>query len=110
MTYQVGIDLGTTYTAAAVHRKGRAMIFSLGSRGATIPSVVLLREDGTFLTGEAAERRAVTEPERVVREFKRRFGDPTPLIVAGSPYSAEALTAPGSDSGTAPSRRGIGPE
>ncbi|MCP4223212.1 MAG: Hsp70 family protein [Actinomycetia bacterium] len=93
MSYQVGVDLGTTYTAAAVYRNGRASICSLGSRGATIPSVVLLREDGTFLTGEAAERRAATEPERVVREFKRRFGDSTPLIVAGSPYSAEALTA-----------------
>ncbi len=93
MSYQAGIDLGTTYTAAAVYRKGRASICSLGSRGATIPSVVLLREDGTFLTGEAAARRAATEPERVVREFKRRFGDSTPLIVAGTPYSAEALTA-----------------
>jgi len=29
----------------------------------------------------------------VVREYKRRFGDTTPIIVAGSPYSAEALMA-----------------
>ena len=93
MSYEVGVDLGTTYTAAAVHRDGRAAICSLADRGAAIPSVVLLREDGSFLTGMAAERRAATEPERVVREFKRRFGDSTPIIVAGSPYSAEALSA-----------------
>ena len=93
VTYDVGIDLGTTYTAAAVHRDGRSAIFSLGSRTAAMPSVVLLRQDETVLTGEAAVRRAMTEPERVAREFKRRLGDTTPLIVGGSPYSAEALMA-----------------
>ncbi len=93
VSYQLGIDLGTTYTAAAVYRDGRATICSLGGRAASIPSVVLLREDGEVLTGEAAVRRAITEPERVAREFKRRLGDSTPLIVGGTPYSAEALSA-----------------
>ncbi len=93
MSYQVGIDLGTTYTAAAVFRDGAATIFTLGTRAAAIPSVVLLRDDGTILTGDAAERRAMSEPERVGREFKRRLGDTTPLIVGGKPYTAEALTA-----------------
>ncbi|MEL7158114.1 MAG: Hsp70 family protein, partial [Actinomycetota bacterium] len=93
MSYQLGIDVGTTYSAAAVHRDGRADVASLGGRAPSIPSVVFLREDGTFLTGDAAERRSTTQPERVVREFKRRLGDSTPIIVAGSPYSAESLTA-----------------
>ncbi|MEZ5225449.1 MAG: Hsp70 family protein [Acidimicrobiales bacterium] len=62
MSYQVGIDLGTTYTAAAVHRDEKASIFSLGGRAAAIPSVVLLREDETILTGEATVRRAITGP------------------------------------------------
>lgn len=93
MGYFLGIDLGTTYTAAAIYRNNRASIFSLGGRSASIPSVVLLREDETVLTGDAAVRRAITEPERVAREFKRRLGDTTPIIVGGSPYSAEALMA-----------------
>ena len=93
MGYQVGIDLGTTFTAAAVHRDGRSQIFGLGSQNASIPSVVLLREDETELTGEAAVRRALNEPERVAREFKRRLGDTTPIIVGGAPYSAEQLMA-----------------
>lgn len=91
VSYQVGIDLGTTFTAAAVHRDGRSSIFSLGSQTAAMPSVVLLREDETELTGEAAVRRALNEPERVAREFKRRLGDTTPIIVGGAPYSAEQL-------------------
>lgn len=87
------MDLGTTWTAAAVHRDGAASIFPLGQRRAAIPSVVLLREDGEVLTGDAAVRRAISEPERVVREFKRRIGDTTPIIVGGRPHSAEALSA-----------------
>lgn len=91
--YALGIDLGTTYTAAATWRDSRVEIASLGSRGAAIPSVVLLRSDETFVTGETASRRALTEPDRVAREFKRRLGDPTPLLLGGVPYAAEALMA-----------------
>ncbi|WP_328468306.1 Hsp70 family protein [Actinoplanes sp. NBC_00393] len=91
--YALGIDLGTTFTAAATWRDGHAEIVPLGSRGAAIPSVVLLRDDETFLTGEAANRRGLTEPNRVAREFKRRMGDTTPILLGGVPQSAEALAA-----------------
>ena len=91
--YALGIDLGTTFTAAATWRDGHAEIVPLGSRGAAIPSVVLLRDDETFLTGEAANRRGLTEPHRVAREFKRRMGDTTPILLGGVPQSAEALTS-----------------
>jgi actin-like ATPase involved in cell morphogenesis len=91
--YALGIDLGTTFTAAATLRDRHAEIASLGSRAAAIPSVVLLREDETFVTGETANRRGLTEPHRVAREFKRRLGDTTPILLGGVPYSAEALMA-----------------
>lgn len=91
--YGLGIDIGTTYTAAAVWRDGRAETFQLGDKTAAIPSVVLVREDETMLTGEAALRRAVTEPQRVAREFKRRIGDSVPILLGGTPYSPEALVA-----------------
>ena len=93
MGFELGVDLGTTYTAAAVCRGGVCQVSELGNRAATIPSVVFLTEGGEVLTGEAANRRAVTQPDRVAREFKRRIGDPTPLLLGGSPYSAEALSA-----------------
>ncbi|MGH8986204.1 MAG: Hsp70 family protein, partial [Acidimicrobiia bacterium] len=91
MGYALGVDLGTTYTAAAVSRDGRVEIATLGNRSAAVPSVVLLREDETILTGDAASRRGLTEPDRVAREFKRRVGDTTPLFLGGVPYSAETL-------------------
>jgi actin-like ATPase involved in cell morphogenesis len=89
--YTLGIDLGTTFTAGATWRDGHAEIASLGSRAAVIPSVVLLREDETVLTGETAHRRGLSEPHRVSREFKRRLGDTTPILLGGTPYSAESL-------------------
>ncbi|MDD7940220.1 Hsp70 family protein [Actinomycetospora lutea] len=93
MGYGLGVDLGTTFTAAAVDRDGRVEMASLGDRAAAVPSVILVREDGTVLTGDAAERRAASEPDRVAREVKRRFGDPMPLILGGSPYAAGDLMA-----------------
>ena len=56
MSYSRGIDLGTTYTAAAIYENDRASIIDLGSRTATMPSVVFLDEGGSFLVGDAAVR------------------------------------------------------
>jgi actin-like ATPase involved in cell morphogenesis len=93
MSYRLGIDVGTAYTAAAVWRDGRARMVDLGTHAPVVPSVALLRDDGEILVGEAAERRAATEPERVARAFKRRLGDPTAIVLAGTPITAEVLTA-----------------
>ncbi|MFO7959554.1 MAG: Hsp70 family protein [Nitriliruptoraceae bacterium] len=93
MTYNLGVDVGTTYTAAAVSSNGRAEIVTLGNRSAVIPTVVYLREPDALLVGDAANRRAFTDPAAVAREFKRRVGDPTPILLAGSPMSPQALMA-----------------
>ncbi|WP_439380629.1 Hsp70 family protein [Amycolatopsis lexingtonensis] len=93
MGYGLGIDLGTTFTAAAVDRAGHVEMVSLGDRTAAIPSVVLLRADGSVLVGDAASRRAAVEPDRVTREFKRRLGDPTPVLLGGAPHSVASLMA-----------------
>ena len=93
MSYGLGVDLGTTFTAAAVARDGRVEMATLGDHTDAVPSVVLVRDDGTVLTGGAAERRATTEPDRVARAVKRRFGDPMPVILGGAPYPATALVA-----------------
>ena len=93
MGYGLGVDLGTTFTAAAVARDGRVEMVTLGDHTDAVPSVVLARADGTVLTGGAAERRAGAEPDRVARSVKRRFGDPVPVVLGGVPYTATALLA-----------------
>jgi molecular chaperone DnaK len=91
--YVLGVDLGTTYSAAAIARGSVVEPCVLGTIAAQIPTVVVHRADSEVLTGEAAERRAGSEPTRTAREFKRRLGDPIPIIVGGTPYGAEALMA-----------------
>src|ERR1700755_1417406 len=95
MAYRVGIDLGPTSPAAAVCRAAepRPEVVPLTGPAASVASMVYLAPDGTMVCGEPARRRAVTDPRRVVREFKRRIGDGTPLVVGGHPVPAEAVAA-----------------
>jgi actin-like ATPase involved in cell morphogenesis len=94
LRYRLGIDLGTTFTAAASVADGvDPTMIGLGNRALQVPSVLFLQEDGSFLVGEPAERRGLSDPTRVVREFKRRLGDTVPRIVGGAAYSVESLTA-----------------
>ncbi|MDQ4117383.1 MAG: Hsp70 family protein [Actinomycetota bacterium] len=99
MSYLLGIDLGTTYTAAAVLRArggdaaAEPEMLGLGAHGSEMPSVVLDGEDGSLLVGDAAERRATVERDRVAREFKRRIGDPTPVSLGIGALPAEELAA-----------------
>ncbi|MEU7818865.1 Hsp70 family protein, partial [Pseudonocardia sp. NPDC049154] len=98
MGYQLGIDLGTTYSAAAVCRPAgehwvAPEMVTLSGRRTDVPSVLFVGPDGEVLVGDAAERRAVTDPDRVVREFKRRVGDSTPIVVGGRAWVPEELCA-----------------
>ena len=93
MSYQVGVDLGATFTAAAVCRAGRADVVTFGARTTYLPSVAHVNPDGSLVLGEAAEQRALTEPDRVARQFTRRVGDGTPLRLGGVSMTADALAA-----------------
>ena len=93
MEYDLGIDLGTTYSCAARSRDGRIELVQLGHTTPLIPSVVSLRDDNVFVVGEAAERRAITDPSRTVRDFKRRMGDEAPYVIGGTAYGPEVLAA-----------------
>jgi len=92
MSYSLGVDIGTSFTAAAIWRDGWARTFTLSDHADSIPSAVLLREDGSLLIGDAAIRRGVTEPDRLVRGFKRQLGDPTPLLLGTETMSRTELT------------------
>jgi molecular chaperone DnaK (HSP70) len=64
MSYLLGIDLGTTRTAAAIGRldarPGETEIVNLGDRASAVPSVLYLGDDGSVVVGEAADRRALS--------------------------------------------------
>jgi actin-like ATPase involved in cell morphogenesis len=89
--YRLGIDLGTAFVAAAISDGPRIEMVTLGARSVMIPCVVYLNEDGALVTGEAAQRRALARPDRAVRDFNRRLGDPKPIVIGGAQYSVADL-------------------
>jgi molecular chaperone DnaK len=98
MGYWLGIDVGSTFTAAAVCRGegtrwSAPEVVSLGSQSPVISSVVYLGEGDQVVIGEAAGRRAVTDPDRVVRGFKQRIGDEVPMVIGGVAYTAPQIAA-----------------
>ncbi|GAA4613331.1 hypothetical protein GCM10023108_13510 [Saccharopolyspora hordei] len=91
MSYAMGIDLGTTFTSAAVGDAAGTRMVPL-SKDIVVPSLAYHAPDGTLLTGTAAAE-ADVDPARLGRGFKRRLGDPTPLVLGGATYSPSALMA-----------------
>src|SRR2546430_14442849 len=81
MPFSLGVDIGSTYTAAALWRDGSVQSVPLGNRANAVPSVLFLRDDDVLLVGEAAARRAIVEPDRQGRGVKRRMGDDVSITV-----------------------------
>lgn len=91
--YGLGVDLGTSFSAAAVTANGALDMIALSGASLVTPSAAYLDEGGDLLTGEAADRIGMRDPARAAWEFKRRLGDPTPVMLAGLPFSPAALMA-----------------
>jgi molecular chaperone DnaK len=93
----IGIDLGTSNSAAAVLRGGRPVIvpsaegISLG--GKAFPSYVALTADGQVLVGEPARRQAAANPEGTACAFKRQMGKRETIRLREHDYSPEQLSA-----------------
>ena len=93
----LGIDLGTTNSAAAVVMGGKPTIIP-SAEGPTVagkmfPSIVALTKDGQLLVGEPARRQAVTNPEGTVREAKRLMGADRKITVHGKEYTPQQISA-----------------
>src|SRR5437868_3327907 len=71
----IGIDLGTTNSAAAVVEGGIAKIIPNQEGQNTTPSIVAFTKDGKKLVGVLAKRQAVTNPENTFFSVKRFIGD-----------------------------------
>ena len=91
MGYTLGVDLGTSFVAAATGRGPVAQAVSIGDAGSVAPSVVYLGEDNELRTGETAARRAAAQPDRSASEFRPllAWGGSVPL--AGRPHPVTSL-------------------
>ena len=93
----IGIDLGTTNSAAAVMEAGRPVVIP-SAEGQTVagkmfPSVVAFTSDGQLLVGEPAKRQVVTNPDGTIFEIKRKMGTDYKVRIAGKEFTPQQISA-----------------
>ena len=97
MSKIIGIDLGTSNSAAAVIEGGKPVIIpsaegnSIG--GKAFPSVVAFTKDGQRLIGEPAKRQATTNPDRTIIAAKRKMGSKYKYNIDGKEYTPQEISA-----------------
>jgi molecular chaperone DnaK len=93
----LGIDLGTTNSAAAIYEGGRATVVPSAEgptmAGKMFPSVVAFTKDGQLLIGEPAKRQATANPEGTIFEIKRKMGTTYKVNVFGKEYTPQQISA-----------------
>jgi molecular chaperone DnaK len=98
MAKVIGIDLGTSNSAAAVMEGGRPVIIPSAegagvASGKAFPSFVAFTKDGQRLIGEPARRQAVINPEGTILAAKRKMGTDYKFKVFGNEYTPQQISA-----------------
>ena len=97
MSRIIGIDLGTSNSAASVMEGGKPSMIpsaegtSIG--GKAFPSYVAFTQDGQLLVGEPARRQAVTNPNGTIKNIKRKMGTSEKVNVFGKEYTPQQISA-----------------
>ncbi len=97
MAKVIGIDLGTSNSAAAVIMGGKPTIIP-AAEGATVggkafPSIVAFTKDGELLVGEPARRQAITNPDNTILAAKRKMGSDHTFKIQGKEYKPQQISA-----------------
>ena len=93
----IGIDLGTSNSAAAVMMGGKPTLIP-AAEGTTVggkafPSIVAFTKDGQLLVGEPARRQAVTNPTGTIIAAKRKMGSDFVFKVNDKEYKPQQISA-----------------
>jgi molecular chaperone DnaK len=93
----IGIDLGTSNSAAAFLEAGHPKIIpsaeGASQYGKAFPSYVAITKDGQRLVGEPAKRQSVSNPEGTLTAFKRKMGTDHKFTIHGKEYRPQELSA-----------------
>jgi len=93
----MGIDLGTSNSAAAVMIGGKPTIIPAAEgatvAGKTVPSYVAMTKDGQVLVGEPARRQAAINPEGTVTAVKRSMGTKEKVKLFDKEYTPEQISS-----------------
>jgi chaperone protein DnaK len=97
MSKIIGIDLGTSNSAASVVISGKpSMIPSaegVSMGGKSFPSYVAFTKEGDLLVGEPARRQAVLNPEGTIYAAKRKMGTDFKFKVYGKEYTPQQISS-----------------
>src|SRR3989338_8285892 len=97
MTKIIGIDLGTSNSAAAYLEAGKPKIIPSAegqtAYGKSFPSVVAFDKDGKLLVGEPARRQTVSNPESTIMAAKRKMGTNFKYTIQGKQYTPQQISA-----------------
>jgi len=93
MDRPVGIDLGTTYSVAAIIEDGRAKVIKNAEGENLTPSVFAETAQGHKLVGSVARMQAAANPERTVLSIKRHMGTDYRVSINGRSYSPQEISA-----------------
>jgi len=94
----IGIDLGTSNSAAAVMEGNRPSLIP-SAEGTTVgggkafPSYVAFTKDGQLLVGEPARRQAAINPAGTVSGFKRKMGSTYKYKILDKEFTPQQLSA-----------------
>ncbi len=92
----IGIDLGTSNSAASVLIGGKPTIIpsaeGLTLAGKAFPSVVAFTKDGQRLVGEPARRQAISNPDRTITAIKRKMGTSYTIEIDGKKYTPQEIS------------------
>ncbi len=93
----LGIDLGTSNSAAAIMIGGKPTIVpsaeGISLYGKAFPSVVAFTKDGQMLVGEPAKRQAITNPDGTIMAAKRKMGTNYKFKAHGKEYTPQEISA-----------------
>jgi molecular chaperone DnaK len=97
MSKIIGIDLGTSNSAAASMIGGKPAIIQAAEGtsvgGKAFPSVVAFTREGQLIVGEPARRQMITNPEGTVLAAKRKMGTDFKFNVFGKQYTPQQISA-----------------
>lgn len=93
----IGIDLGTSNSAAAAMIGGKPSIIQAAEGtsvgGKAFPSVVAFTKDGQLLVGEPAKRQMISNPEGTVIGAKRKMGTDFKYKIFGKEYTPQQISS-----------------
>ena len=93
MDKAIGIDLGTTYSVAAVIENGRARVIPNAEGENLTPSVVAETASGHRLVGSVAKRQTAANPQNTISSIKRHMGLDYRVSLNNRDYSPQEISA-----------------